>query len=108
MLIQEPLINKRELLYMERLTFEQWKDVFRNVKEINNDLKHEGFEEEPLEVVWLESTNEYVIASGCEVIEDEFKTEHEAQTRLDNMEHEYNTYIQEEERKYKSFLENNK
>ncbi|ARQ95182.1 hypothetical protein FLAPJACK_271 [Bacillus phage Flapjack] len=79
---------------MERLTFEQWKDVFRNVEDINNDLKAEGMEEESLEVVWLESTNEYVIASGCEVIEDEFKTEYEAQTRLDEMESKYHEYME--------------
>ncbi|UNA01672.1 hypothetical protein MG295_00255 [Bacillus phage vB_BcgM] len=89
---------------MERLTFEQWKDVFYNVGEINKDLKHEGLEEEPLEVVWLESTNEYVIASGCEVIEDEFKTEHEAQTRLDEMESKYYEYVEEEKTKYNEFI----
>jgi len=93
---------------MERLTFEQWKDVFRNVEEINKDLKHEGFEEEPLEVVWLESANEYVIASGCEVIEDEFKTETEALIRLGDMYKKYYEYEEEEKKKYKSFLENNK
>ncbi|QEM43322.1 hypothetical protein CHOTACABRAS_268 [Bacillus phage Chotacabras] len=89
---------------MERLSFEQWEDVFRNVEEINNDLKHDGFEEEPLEVVWLESTNEYVIASGCEVIEDEFKTEYEAQTRLDEMESKYNEYVEKEKEKYNEFI----
>ncbi|AEW47310.1 hypothetical protein BCB4_0077 [Bacillus phage B4] len=86
---------------MERLTFEEWKNVFRNVEDINRELREEGLDEEPLEVTWLEGditlpydNSEYVISSGCEVIEDGFNTREEAQKRLDEVEKEYYEYME--------------
>lgn len=86
---------------MERLSFERWKDVFRNVEDINKDLRAEGLEEEPLEVTWLEGditlpydASEYVISSGCEVIEDGFNSREEAQKRLDEMERKYYEHLE--------------
>lgn len=86
---------------MERLSFERWKDVFRNVEDINKDLRAEGLEEEPLEVTWLEGditlpydASEYVISSGYEVIEDGFNSREEAQKRLDEMERKYYEYLE--------------
>lgn len=71
---------------MERLSLETWKNIFRNVAEINEDLKKEGFEEEPIEIQYLESTDEYVLCSGCDLFEDGYKTEDEAQERLTYLE----------------------
>ncbi|QVW28890.1 hypothetical protein [Bacillus phage SWEP1] len=86
---------------MERLSFERWKDVFRNVEDINKDLRSEGLEEEPLEVTWLEGditlpydASEYVISSGHDVIEDGFNSREEAQKRLDEMERKYYEHLE--------------
>lgn len=83
-----------------RITFEEWKNVFRNVEDINKELKAEGMEEEPLEVSWLEGDmmagvgEEYVIHSGGDVIEDGFKTEQEGIDRLHEMEKRYYEYLE--------------
>lgn len=77
---------------MERLSLlslEQWKNIFRNVAELNEELEREGLETEPIEVQWLENPerkNEYVICSGCELFEEGFASEEEAQERLTYLE----------------------
>lgn len=57
------------------LSLYEWKDVLRNLAE----------EGEEVEIQWLESTNEYVLCHECELFEDGFKTEEEANTRLEDI-----------------------
>jgi len=74
---------------MNKLSLEQWKNIFRNVAEYNEDLKKEGLEEEPIEVIWLENPerrNEWAIVSDCEIFEEGFATEQEAEERLTYLE----------------------
>jgi len=60
---------------MERLTVEEWKTVLSN-------LAKEGAE---VEVVWLESTDEYVLCHESELFEDGYTGELEAQQRLEDV-----------------------
>lgn len=57
------------------LSLSEWKDVLRNLSE----------EGEEVEVIWLESTNEYVLCHESELYEDGFKTEEEANARLEDV-----------------------
>lgn len=82
---------------MNYLSLEQWKNIFRNVAEWNEDLKKEGLEEEPIEVIWLENPerkNEWAIVSDCEVFEEGFASEQEAEDRLVYLE---NTILNKED-----------
>jgi len=57
------------------LSLSEWKDVLRNLSE----------EGEEVEIVWLESTDEYVLCHESELYEDGFKTEAEANARLEDI-----------------------
>ncbi|AMO25844.1 hypothetical protein Blue_021 [Bacillus phage Deep Blue] len=57
------------------LALSEWKNVLRNLSE----------EGEEVEVMWLESTNEYVLCHECELFEDGFNTEAEAEARLEDI-----------------------
>jgi hypothetical protein len=57
----------------QRLNIETWKNIFRNTQEANEEI----------EVVWLDSDNEYCLCVDCELFEDGFKTEKEAEERLE-------------------------
>lgn len=61
---------------MVRLSDSKWEDIFRNVKELGEEV----------EVEWLDGTKEWVLCSGEEWFEDGFKTEEEACKRLDELE----------------------
>lgn len=65
---------------MNRLDDETWRNIFRNLAEDN----------EWVEVVWLEGEiggpGEWVLCFDCELFEDGFETEREAQERLDSLE----------------------
>lgn len=64
---------------MQRLNDEIWKNIFRNLAE----------DDEEVEVTWLDevgSAGEWVLCFDCELFEDGFKTEEEAQKRLDFLE----------------------
>ncbi|WZK93504.1 hypothetical protein [Bacillus phage BvP] len=53
-----------------------WKNIFRNLEE----------EGEQLEVIWLDSDDEWCLCVGTELFEDGFKTEDEANDRLEYLE----------------------
>lgn len=63
---------------MEKLSFEEWKIIITNVNECDEDDEFGN----DIEVLWLESTDEWVLCHGYEVFEDGFKTEKEARERL--------------------------
>lgn len=70
---------------MNKLTDETWKNIFRNLKEMDKKDYYDGVIEW-VEVVWLDSTDEYCLCYGEELFEDGFKTEREAQERLTYLE----------------------
>lgn len=61
---------------MKRLSIEEWKNIFNNLKESNEEV----------EIIWLDSTEnqgEYCLCFNCELFEDGFKTEQECYDRLE-------------------------
>lgn len=68
-----------------RLSDEQWKDIFRNLSEMEEEDFYDGVVDW-VEVLWLDSSDEYVLAYGEELFEDGFKTEGEAYERLHYLE----------------------
>ncbi|AEW47045.1 hypothetical protein BCP78_0038 [Bacillus phage BCP78] len=64
---------------MKRLTVDEWKNVLRNL----------GEEGEEVEVQWLEgngdSPSEWALGHECELFEDGFKTDIEAEQRLEDV-----------------------
>lgn len=82
----------------KRLDLKTWKNIFKNVKDAQLEQeKEEGIEELiqegvekriEVEVVWLESTDEWVLCQDCELFEDGFKSEEEAIERLRYLENE--------------------
>lgn len=83
---------------MAKLPLDTWKDIFRNVRDAQlEQSKEDGIEaliEEgtvervDVEVLWLDSSDEWVLCSGTELFEDGFKSEKEAQDRLNYLEKE--------------------
>jgi hypothetical protein len=61
---------------MKRLTDEQWVIIFNNLHEDNEEV----------EIVYLDTNNEYGLCFDCELFEDGFQTEKEAQERLNELE----------------------
>lgn len=64
---------------MQRLSMDTWNTIFKNLAE----------EDEEVEVVWLDEVGgpgEWVLCFECELFEDGFETEQEAQKRLDYLE----------------------
>lgn len=70
---------------MIRLSNETWKNIFRNLKDMDEEDYYDG-EVDWVEVIWLESTDEWVLAYSEELFEDGFKTEKEAMDRLSYLE----------------------
>lgn len=66
---------------MKRLTLKEWATIIENIKEWN-ESEQLGNE---IEVLYLESTDEYVLCLECEIFEDGFKTEAEAWQRYDEI-----------------------
>jgi hypothetical protein len=68
---------------MTKLTDKEWENIFRNLKESNEEI----------EVTWLDpgdsSEGEWCLNCDCELFEDGFKTEKEAQTRLNYLENKF-------------------
>lgn len=81
----------------QKLPLDTWVNIFRNVEEAQRDqLQEEGMEELiekgieqriEVEVVWLDSSDEWCLCSGTELFEDGYKSEEEAQKRLESLEH---------------------
>lgn len=57
-----------------RQTYDVWKIIFGNLEE-----------NEEIEILFLDGTNEYCLCFGYELFEDGFKTEREAEERLDEI-----------------------
>lgn len=66
---------------MKRLSFEEWKTIIVNVNECDENDEFGN----DIEVIWLESTDEWVLCHGYEVFEDGFKTEKEAWQRYNEI-----------------------
>lgn len=64
----------------KRLSIETWKNIFRNTKDNNEEI----------EIVWLDAVKpevaSYCLCADCEMFEDGFQTEKEAQDRLEYLE----------------------
>jgi hypothetical protein len=81
---------------MVRLDNETWKNIFRNIQDdqleqakedgIEDLIKDGVVERIEVEVVWLDSTDEWCICSGYELFEDGFDSEKEAMDRLHYLE----------------------
>lgn len=66
---------------MQRLNNEEWKNIFRNLKE----------EDQEVEIQYLDNVGkpgEWCLCFDCELFEDGFQTEEAAQKRLDQIENE--------------------
>ena len=70
---------------MKRLSLEEWENIFRNLQEMDESDYYDGVADW-VEIMWLDGTDEYVLCYGEELFEDGFKTEKEAQERLDYLE----------------------
>lgn len=70
---------------MKRLQNEEWSNIFRNLSEMKEEDYYDG-EVSWVEVMWLDSTDEWVLCYGEELYEDGFKTEKEAMDRLHELE----------------------
>jgi hypothetical protein len=69
----------------QRLSNETWQNIFRNLEDMTPDEYYDGVVDW-VEVIWLDSTDEWVLAFGEELFEDGFTSEKEAQERLDYLE----------------------
>ena len=67
---------------MNKLSNEEWITIFENVTSC--DEKSEYGNE--IEILQLDSTNEFILCYGCEVFEDGFTSEDEARQRLEEIE----------------------
>jgi hypothetical protein len=70
---------------MKRLSLETWANIFRNLNEMDEEDYYDG-EVSWVEVIWLDGTDEWVLAYGTELFEDGFKSEREAEQRLHELE----------------------
>lgn len=60
----------------KRLSMGTWENIFRNTQESGEDI----------EIQWLDGSDEWCLCCGEELFEDGYKTEQEAQERLDHLE----------------------
>lgn len=67
---------------MNKLSNEKWFNIFRNVTTCNEESEYSN----EIEILQLDSTNEFVLCHGCEVFEDGFTSEEEARHRLEEVE----------------------
>lgn len=58
-----------------RQTLDTWENILRNLAE----------EGEEVEVIYLDSTDEWCLCFDCEMFEDDFNSEEEARIRLDEV-----------------------
>ena len=69
----------------KRLSNDTWHNIFRNLSEMTPEEYYDG-EVDWVEVIWLDGTDEWVLAFGEELFEDGFASEKEAQERLNYLE----------------------
>lgn len=60
---------------MKRLTLKEWKIIIENLQAENLEV----------EIVWLDSDDEFVLCHDCELFEDGFQTEEQAYSRLEKI-----------------------
>jgi hypothetical protein len=73
------------LVTPKRLSFDTWRNIFRNLKEMTPEEYYDG-EVDWVEVIWLDGADEWVLAFGEELFEDGFSSKKEAQDRLNYLE----------------------
>lgn len=69
---------------MQRLEMGTWKNIFRNLKDMDEEEYYDGVVDW-VEVLWLDEVDglgEWVLCFGEELFEDGFETEKEALDRL--------------------------
>ncbi len=76
---------------MEKLSDNQWKTIFRNIKELNEDVNYQSaYGDEWVTPIYLDPINEQESKWGLvhdeELFEEGFETEEEAQERLYQLE----------------------
>jgi hypothetical protein len=69
----------------QRLPLETWVNIFRNLSEMTPEEYYDGVIDW-VEVTWLDSDDEWCLNFGEELFEDGFKSEREAQERLNYLE----------------------
>jgi hypothetical protein len=69
----------------QRLDNETWKNIFRNLKDMDEEDYYDGVVDW-VEIMWLDGTDEWCLCFGEELFEDGFRTEEEAQKRLNYLE----------------------
>lgn len=69
---------------MVKLSNETWVNIFRNIGELDENEEFGN----TVEIIWLDSTDEWILAHGYDCFEDGFKTEEEAMERLEQLEKE--------------------
>lgn len=70
---------------MKRLSLETWENIFNNLKNMDKEEYYDG-EVDWVEVLWLDGSDEWCLCYGEEMFEQGFKTEKEAQDRLNYLE----------------------
>lgn len=60
----------------QRLNYDTWENIFRNTQEADEEV----------EIVWLDSSDDWCLCNDCELFEDGFATEQEARERLNYLE----------------------
>jgi len=53
-----------------------WRNIFRNLSEVGGWV----------EIIWLDDSDEWALCHDCELFEDGFSTEREAEERLEYLE----------------------
>lgn len=69
----------------QRLPLETWENIFRNLGDMSEEDYYDGVVEW-VEILWIESTDEWCLCYGEELFEDGFKTENDAEKRLNYLE----------------------
>lgn len=77
--------NRRDEINMKRLNNEEWTNIFRNLQDMSEEEYYDGVIDW-VEVMWLESTDEWILCYGEELFEDGFSSEREAMDRLHSLE----------------------
>lgn len=69
----------------QRLSDETWTNIFGNLSAMDPEDYYDG-DVSWVEILWLDGTQEYVLAFGDELYEDGFTSEKEAEERLRELE----------------------
>lgn len=64
----------------QRLSLEQWAVIFKNLQEMTEEERFE--DSDWVEIIYLDSSDHWILCYGYELFEDGFDTEQEALDRL--------------------------